>query len=91
MVMHQPLFDGHSKISHLHQIFSIMGTPDATTWPGVTSLPDYRPDFPKQDPKAEVTCGDAEIRNERIRGKSPKTGEDLSLDKDKAQEEFISI
>ena len=31
---------------------SIMGTPDATTWPGVTSLPDYEPDdFPKQDPK----------------------------------------
>ncbi|CAL5400743.1 unnamed protein product [Camellia sinensis] len=38
-----------------HQLYfycSIMGTPDATTWPGVTSLPDYKPDdFPKQDPK----------------------------------------
>ncbi|THF96274.1 hypothetical protein TEA_018172 [Camellia sinensis var. sinensis] len=33
----------------------IMGTPDATTWPGVTSLPDYIPDdFPKQDPKVSA-------------------------------------
>ncbi|XP_028094275.1 cell division control protein 2 homolog 2-like [Camellia sinensis] len=51
MVMHQPLFDGHSKISHLHQIFRIMGTPDETTWPGVTSLPNYSLDFPKHNPE----------------------------------------
>ncbi|GMP60878.1 hypothetical protein CsSME_00023565 [Camellia sinensis var. sinensis] len=51
MIDHQPLFDDLSDNDHLHKIFSIMGTPDATTWPGVTSLPDYRPDFPKQDPK----------------------------------------
>ncbi|CAL5339763.1 unnamed protein product [Camellia sinensis] len=52
MIDHQPLFDDLSDKDHLHKIFSIMGTPDATAWPGVTSLPDYIPDdFPKQDPK----------------------------------------
>ncbi|CAL5339759.1 unnamed protein product [Camellia sinensis] len=46
------LYSTHVDKDRLHKIFSIMGTPDATKWPGVTSLPDYIPDdFPKQDPK----------------------------------------
>ncbi|CAL5339757.1 unnamed protein product [Camellia sinensis] len=28
-----------------------MGTPDETTWPGVTSLPNYSLDFPKHNPE----------------------------------------
>ncbi|KAL7258933.1 hypothetical protein ACSBR1_004942 [Camellia fascicularis] len=40
---------------------------------------------------AEVICGDTGIRAKQIRDKSPRTGEGLILDKDKAQEEFISI
>ncbi|CAL5400741.1 unnamed protein product [Camellia sinensis] len=55
MIDHQPLFNEFfekDRRQTVHKIFSIMGTPDATTWPGVTSLPDYIPDdFPKQDPK----------------------------------------
>ncbi|CAL5397498.1 unnamed protein product [Camellia sinensis] len=42
----------HANIVKTSRIKYIMGTPDATKWPGVTSLPDYIPDdFPKQDPK----------------------------------------
>ncbi|KAF5946098.1 hypothetical protein HYC85_016326 [Camellia sinensis] len=52
VINHQRLFKKFFEKDRLHKIFSIMGTPDATTWPGVTSLPDYIPDdFPKQDPK----------------------------------------
>lgn len=25
----------------------LLGTPDETTWPGVTSFPDFKPSFPK--------------------------------------------
>ncbi|KAF5946101.1 hypothetical protein HYC85_016329 [Camellia sinensis] len=52
MINHRHLFNKFFEKDRLQKIFSIMGTPDATTWPGVTSLPDYIPDdFPKQDPK----------------------------------------
>ncbi|KAI8024419.1 hypothetical protein LOK49_LG03G01960 [Camellia lanceoleosa] len=52
MINHQRLCNEFFEKDCLNKIFSIMGTPDATTWPGVTSLPDYKPDdFPKQDPK----------------------------------------
>ena len=26
---------------------SVLGTPDETAWPGVTSFPDFKPSFPK--------------------------------------------
>ena len=29
---------------------SVLGTPDDEVWPGVTSLPDYKPTFPKWQP-----------------------------------------
>ncbi|GMP60884.1 hypothetical protein CsSME_00023570 [Camellia sinensis var. sinensis] len=55
MVTHWPLFlsstSDLSKIGQLHKIFSIMGTPNERTWPGVTSLPFYRTNFPKWNPK----------------------------------------
>lgn len=40
---------------------------------------------------AEVISGDTGIQDEQIRDKSPRTGEDLSLDKDKTLREFIPI
>lgn len=30
--------------------FRILGTPDEETWPGVRSLPDYKPTFPRWSP-----------------------------------------
>ncbi|KAK1576348.1 hypothetical protein Q3G72_013138 [Acer saccharum] len=55
MVNQKPLFPGMSEIDQLHKIFSIMGTPDEDTWPGVFSLPDFRPFFPLRFPKDLAT------------------------------------
>lgn len=53
-----PLFPEDSEIGTLFSIFKcvarffvsvrrMLGTPDETTWPGVSSLPDFSPLFPK--------------------------------------------
>ncbi|TDH65940.1 hypothetical protein CCR75_006534 [Bremia lactucae] len=47
MVMKKPLFAGDSEIDQLYRIFQTFGTPNETTWPGVTKLRDYAPTFPK--------------------------------------------
>jgi cyclin-dependent kinase 2 len=52
MVKKRPLFRGDSEIDQLHKIFHIMGTPDETVWPGVTSFPDYNPTFPSWKPQS---------------------------------------
>jgi cyclin-dependent kinase len=53
MVMQgSPLFPGDSEIDQIFKIFRILGTPNEQAWPGVSSLPDYKPTFPqwsKQD------------------------------------------
>ena len=38
----KPLFLGESEIDQLQKIFLILGTPTEDSWPGVTSLPDYK-------------------------------------------------
>jgi len=40
MVNREPLWPGDSEIDELMKIFRTLGTPDETTWPGVSSLPD---------------------------------------------------
>lgn len=47
MVTRRPLFPGDSEIDELFRIFRALGTPNEESWPGVTSLPDYKPTFPK--------------------------------------------
>ncbi|ORY92785.1 cyclin-dependent kinase 2 [Leucosporidium creatinivorum] len=46
MIMRQPLFPGDSEIDEIFRIFRLLGTPDEDIWPGVTTLPDYKPSFP---------------------------------------------
>lgn len=41
-----PLFPGDSEIDELFRIFRVFGTPTEETWPGVSSLADYKADFP---------------------------------------------
>ncbi|XP_031488218.1 cell division control protein 2 homolog [Nymphaea colorata] len=55
MVNHRPLFPGDSEIDELFKIFRVLGTPTEETWPGVTSLPDYKSSFPKWAPKDMAT------------------------------------
>lgn len=47
MLTKRPLFPGDSEIDELYRIFQVMGTPDETVWPGVTSLEYWRASFPK--------------------------------------------
>ncbi|CAF1190024.1 unnamed protein product [Didymodactylos carnosus] len=47
MFKHRPLFHGDSEIDQLFQIFRILGTPTALDWPDVTTLPQFKPMFPK--------------------------------------------
>lgn len=42
-----PLFPGDSEIDQIFKIFRILGTPSEQTWPGVSSLPDYKTTFPQ--------------------------------------------
>jgi len=46
MVTGNALFHGDSEIDQLFRIFRSLGTPTDDVWPGVSSLPDYKPSFP---------------------------------------------
>jgi serine/threonine protein kinase len=43
----KPLFPGDSEIDQLFKIFRQLGTPTEDIWHGCTSLPDFKPSFPK--------------------------------------------
>jgi cyclin-dependent kinase len=45
MVNGQPLLPGASESDQLNKIFKLLGTPSPATWPSITALPDYKPDF----------------------------------------------
>ncbi|KAF9291765.1 cyclin-dependent kinase 2 [Linnemannia elongata] len=47
MITKRPLFPGDSEIDEMFKIFKILGTPNETVWPGVSSLKDWNPEFPK--------------------------------------------
>jgi len=47
MLTRRPLFPGDSEIDQLFRIFRSLGTPTEESWPGVSSLPDYKPMFPR--------------------------------------------
>jgi cyclin-dependent kinase 1 len=42
----RPIFRGDSEIDQLFRIFRTLSTPTEETWPGVSSLPDYKNTFP---------------------------------------------
>lgn len=47
LVEKKPLFQGDSEIDQIFKIFQFHGTPTNATWPGITSLPDFKSTFPK--------------------------------------------
>jgi len=47
LLLKKPIFPGDSEIDQLFKIFRQMGTPTEEMWHGCTSLPDYKPSFPK--------------------------------------------
>lgn len=40
-----PLFAGTTNEDQLQKIFRLMGTPSERTWPGISQLPEYKPNF----------------------------------------------
>mmetsp|Transcript_2910 Transcript_2910/g.4428 ORF Transcript_2910/g.4428 Transcript_2910/m.4428 type:complete len:274 (+) Transcript_2910:279-1100(+) len=54
MAERKTLFQGECEIDQLFHIFMILGTPNATVWPEVTSLPDYKPIFPQWQPQSPL-------------------------------------
>jgi len=62
MLAKRPLFPGDSEIDELFRIFRTLGTPTEEVWRGCTSLPDFKPNFPKwskQDLKKVIPGVDA--------------------------------
>jgi len=51
MVNGRPLFPGKDDTDQLQKIFKICGTPSEQTWPTITELPDWKPDFPVFEPQ----------------------------------------
>ena len=51
----KPIFIGDSEIDQIFKIFQLFGTPNESSWPGISELPDFKSSFPKfrpTDPKA---------------------------------------
>ncbi|XP_037283823.2 cyclin-dependent kinase 2 [Rhipicephalus microplus] len=69
MLTLKALFAGDSEIDQLFRIFRTLGTPDESSWPGVTNLPDYKATFPRWEPQSLANV---------INGLDPD-GEDLIL------------
>ncbi|CAH1769390.1 1738_t:CDS:2, partial [Entrophospora sp. SA101] len=46
MFLNDALFRGGSGIDQLFKIFSLLGTPNENTWPGVSNLQNYKVNFP---------------------------------------------
>lgn len=40
------------EIEQIFAIFQVMGTPTNQSWPGISTLPDYKPTFPKWQKKS---------------------------------------
>lgn len=47
----RPLFPGTTNDDQLLKIFRIMGTPSEQTWPGVSQLAEFKPNFPVYPPQ----------------------------------------
>lgn len=53
MYIGRPLFPGTSEADQLDRIFSALGTPDESVFPGIVDLPDYKPATYKRYPAPE--------------------------------------
>ncbi len=44
----RPLFPGTTNEDQLQRIFRLLGTPSERTWPGISQLPEYKPNIQSQ-------------------------------------------
>ena len=47
MAHRKPLFAGDSEIDQIFKIFQMYGTPNESTWPGISKLPEFKLTFPQ--------------------------------------------
>lgn len=47
LIQQSPLFMGDSEIDQIFKIFKFHGTPTEKEWAGISTLPDFKPTFPK--------------------------------------------
>lgn len=48
LLLNQPLFNGNTEISQINKIFGMLGTPNESSWPGFSELPNVREIHVKQ-------------------------------------------
>ncbi|KAK1384677.1 Cyclin-dependent kinase [Heracleum sosnowskyi] len=48
LLLNQPLFNGDNEIKQIDKIFRMLGTPNETSWPGFSELPEAKARFVKQ-------------------------------------------
>jgi len=72
MATGQALFPGDSEIDTIFRIFRLLGTPTDESWPGVTTLRDYKQRFPRWSDTgfAEVRTGSVEAARKAGCGKT---------------------
>lgn len=61
LLMRHPMFPGGCLRDQITQIFALLGTPDESTWPGMTQLPAFKgaiPKFQALDMRAVFRVGD---------------------------------
>mmetsp|Transcript_122764 Transcript_122764/g.354872 ORF Transcript_122764/g.354872 Transcript_122764/m.354872 type:complete len:296 (+) Transcript_122764:136-1023(+) len=51
MVNGRPLFPGATDADQLQKIFKCLGTPSEASWPTITELPDWKPNFAVYEPQ----------------------------------------
>ncbi|SCV74056.1 BQ2448_6488 [Microbotryum intermedium] len=51
MLSGMPLVPGDSEIDQIFKIFRLLGTPTAEVWPGLATMPDFKPTFPRWRPQ----------------------------------------
>lgn len=68
LLNNSPLFPGENDIEQLCCVLRILGTPDETSWPGMTELPDYNkitfpemPPIPLEKVVPDATCEALEL------------------------------
>jgi serine/threonine protein kinase len=73
------LFPGDSEIDQLFRVFRCLGTPTEQSWPGVTSLPDFKSTFPRWDGEPLSQVLEARARSAAAHRDNNQNVEDIKI------------
>lgn len=57
LVRHEPIFPGNSELDQINKLFSMLGTPNDTIWPGFSELPHVKRMRFSQYPASKLNVG----------------------------------